>query len=282
MQNVVARTDNAHPRTVEGPCLTLGVQAYGTFGLSLADIQPLRKQIPAWAPPDTPGHFFKYSDEQTIVAVQALDRLITDEAIDVSECREWGVIASPRFIGRLAGAATLKRFGERGDQGVSPHTLPQFSLHSPSGAMSILLGTHGPNVGMGGGPNALAEGLLAALTVFDHTRTPGMWFVATDWDPEPLPSESGDPATEGYCHAVVLLLRQADSAGLRGQLSLRNSTAPLQTQHAGAEIRASQLVRDLDVAAERSLPLGFQWELPWGGRIEMQLETAATKQEVAA
>ena len=149
------------------------VQAYGTTSISLAQAQTLRKAIPAWASSDIPGHFFKYSDEQTIVAAQAVDRLIAAEGIDISDCRDWGVIVAPRFIGRLAGAGIRERFRKRGDQAVSPHTLPQHSLHSPSGALSILLGTRGPNAGMGGGPNSFAEGLLAALTMFDFVTTPG-------------------------------------------------------------------------------------------------------------
>lgn len=261
-----------------------GVQAYSTTRIGQAEAQSLRKAIPSWAPADTPGHFFKYSDEQTIVAAQAVDRLIAAEDIDVAECRDWGVIVAPRFIGRLAGAGIRGRFRQRGDQAVSPHTLPQHSLHSPSGALSILLGTRGPNAGMGGGPNSFAEGLLAALTMFDFRATPGLWLVATDWDPEPLPDHEGNCTTNAMCHAFCMLLRPASTAGLLGHLTLRSNAGPRNAagDNSPREVRVGQLVHALDIASQRGLSLGFEWQLPWGGRIEMRLNAANSAKEAAA
>jgi hypothetical protein len=261
-----------------------GVQAFCTLRLGLAEMQSLRKAIPAWAPSETPGHFFKYSDEQTIAAVQAVDRLIASEGITPADCRDWGVLVAPRFIGRLAGAAIRDRFKQRGDQAVSPHTLPQHSLHSPSGALSILLGTRGPNAGMGGGPASFAEGVLAALTLFDFETTPGVWFVATDWDPEPLPDAQGNCTTAAVCHAFCMLLRPASAAGLIGQLTQQTDLAgrAAAASKTSTEVRVSQLVHALDVAAQRKMSLGFEWQLRWGGRIEMQLDAAERRQTAAA
>jgi hypothetical protein len=283
--NTILSLSEPQPLVGLTPVVSLGVQAHSTISLSLAEAQALRKSIPSWAPPETPGHFFKYSDEQTIVAAQAVDRLIQAEGISTADCREWGVVVAPRYIGRLAGAGIFDRFRKRGDQGVSPHTLPQHSLHSPSGALSILLGTHGPNAGMGGGPNAFAEGLLGALTMFDLESTPGLWLVATEWNPEPLPDEQGEPATAAVCHGLAMLLRPASAAGLRGQLSLRTShqaQAGIDLARRPTEVRLHQLVHALDIAAQRNLSLGFEWQLRWGGRIEMRLEAASGIREVAA
>jgi hypothetical protein len=137
---------------------------------------------------------------------------------------------------------------------------------------------------MGGGPNSFAEGLLAALTMFDFQSTPGLWLVATDWNPEPLPDQQGNCTTEAVCHAFCMLLRPATTAGLLGHLSLRSSTeignAP--RDHSTREVRVGQLVHALDIASQRSLSLGFEWQLPWGGRIEMRLNTASSASEIAA
>ena len=266
--------------------VSAGVQGYSTLSLPLAEAQALRKSIPSWAPADTPGHFFKYSDEQTIACVQVVDRLIAAEGLDVADCRDWGILVAPRFIGRLAGAGIRERFQKRGDQGVSPHTLPQHSLHSPSGALSILLGTRGPNVGMGGGPNSLTEGLLAALTMFDlnapSSSGAGLWFVATDWSPEPLPDEQGHCTTPAVCHAIALLLRPASTAGLLGHLTLQlGNEANVAQQRSAHGTRIDQLIQALERDNPGNGPLGFEWYLPWTGRLEMHLSAANTACEAA-
>ncbi len=280
--NHLAASEQPSATTDANIAAAASVQAFSATSISLAEAQTLRKAIPAWAPPDTPGHFFKYADEQTVVAAQAINQLIAAEEIEVSECREWGVIVAPRFIGRLAGAGIRDRFCQRGDQAVSPHTLPQHSLHSPSGALSILLGTRGPNAGMGGGPNSFTEGLLGALTMFDFGATPGVWFVATDWSPEPLPDEKGSCTTPAVCHAFCMLLRPASAATTLGHLTLRTQKTGSSIEKPVAEVRASQLIHALDIASQRDMPLGFEWQLPWGGRIEMRLETAGIAKEIAA
>jgi len=285
MNPILALSDQHSSSRGFTPTASAGVQAFSTLRLSIDEVQGLRKSIPTWAAADTPGHFFKYSDEQTIVAVQAVDRLIAEEAVDLDGGRDWGLIVAPRFIGRLAGAAIRDRFQQRGDQGVSPHTLPQHSLHSPSGALSILLGTRGPNAGIGGGPGSFAEGVLAALTLFDLNTIPGVWFVATEWDPEPLPNAQGVCTTPAVCHAFCMLLRPAASRGLIGQLALRVSKdgPAVATEHGPTkEIRVGQLIHALDIASQRSMSLGFEWQMPWGGRIEMHLDAAGDCREAAA
>src|SRR5438309_10402506 len=88
-------------------CLYLS--SWGTARADLSSIAALRKAIPAWAPKDTPGHFLKYADEQTVVGVAALDRAITAGEQDATQYRDWPIIAAPRFIGRIDGTATLER-----------------------------------------------------------------------------------------------------------------------------------------------------------------------------
>src|SRR4051812_43996636 len=113
----------------------LGIEQFAAVRADLAQVATLRKAIPAWAPKDTPGHFLKYADEQTVVGVAALDRAITAGEQDATQYRDWPIIAAPRFIGRIAGTATLERFMGGGGPAISPHTIPQHTLHSVSGAL---------------------------------------------------------------------------------------------------------------------------------------------------
>src|SRR4029078_7266493 len=95
------------------------------------------------------------------------------------------ILAAPRFIGRIAGTTTLARYSKGGGPAISPHLIPQHSLHSISGALSILLSSRQPNFGVGGTGASLAEGLLAALTA-PLTGCGGLWLVSTAWSPEPV------------------------------------------------------------------------------------------------
>src|SRR3954452_9413367 len=89
---------------------SLNLRAFGTARADLAAIATIRKSLPAWAPKDTPGHFLKHADEQTVLAVAAIDQAIASGSLAPESCRDWAIIAAPRFIGRLAGVTTLERF----------------------------------------------------------------------------------------------------------------------------------------------------------------------------
>src|SRR5919202_1308638 len=82
--------------------------------------------------------------------------------------------AGPMLVGTVEGyglfrmsprdVPALRSFLAEGVWGTSPHLIPHFALHSPAGTISLALGVHGPNLGVGGGLHAAAEGFLAALT----------------------------------------------------------------------------------------------------------------------
>src|SRR6478609_201011 len=154
--------------------LTASLLGWGTSQADLATIAGLRKKLPAWAPSDTPGHFLKHSDEQAVLAVAAVDQTISSAGLDARQFQNWSIIAAPRFIGRIAGVGTLARFGRGGGPAISPHVIPQHSLHSISGALSILLSSRQPNFGVGGTGDSLAEGLFAALTI-PSANCAGAW-----------------------------------------------------------------------------------------------------------
>ena len=59
----------------------------------------------------------------------------------------WGLLTACRFVGRSICVIALNRFRAEGVWGVSPHLIPHYALHSPSGTLSLALGLHGPNLG---------------------------------------------------------------------------------------------------------------------------------------
>src|SRR5262249_56456949 len=130
---------------------------------------------------------------------------------------DWAVLAAPRFLGRTALAQALNRFALEGAWGISPHLIPHHSLHSVSGTISQALTIHGPNYGIGGGPDAASKTLLTAAALLAADRLPGVWVVLTGYDPEPLAQRAtaGNPVAASpptQCNAVALALVSAASA----------------------------------------------------------------------
>ena len=77
----------------------------------------------------------------------------------IPRCLEhWGILAASRFLGRSSLVVALDRFRSEGVWGVSPHLIPHYALHSPAGTLSLALGVHGPNLGIGGGLFSEFEG----------------------------------------------------------------------------------------------------------------------------
>ena len=262
--------------------LALGLSAWGTARADLAEAAALRKQLPSWAPEDARGHFLKHADEQTIVAVAAVDRAIRGASLDMGKLRDWSIVAAPRFIGRLAGVTTLQRFSRGGGPAISPHVIPQHSLHSVSGALSILLASRRPNLGVGGGADSLAEGLLAAVTLPRSEAQAGMWLIATAWDPEPVIDLQGNCLNVPVCYAAALALQSAVGGSSLGSLHLETlgSRSAAGAREKTSPVGVPQLCRSLD-----SLSTGFgrgvlRWPVPGGAELVLHIDAA--KAELAA
>ncbi len=169
--------------------------AYADACVLTEAIPELRKQLvpPCGAP--LSANFLKHADEQTYAGLTAVFEAIRSHRLATaggpSPFRDWGVVGSPRFLGRAAMSSDLPRFLVEGAWDVSPHMIPHRSLHSLSGTVSQALGIKGPNYGAGGGPGAEAEGLLAAVSLLESMHLPGVWLVCTCLDPE----RSADHAT---------------------------------------------------------------------------------------
>jgi hypothetical protein len=178
--------------------------AVGAFGVArapLARAHELRKTLGPRA------SAVKQSDEQTVLALCAVLRAAADAGWEGRSFAEWGVIAAPRHLGRLRVASALDRFGRQGPRSVSPLIIPNCSLHSTAGTLSMALGAHGPNFGVGGGHGGVAEALLAGLALAGEGGVPGVWVTVSEWDPEPVPDASGETTTpaEGYAAALALV-----------------------------------------------------------------------------
>ena len=152
--------------------------------------------------------FLKHVDAQTLLGMAAIDRAMRDSAIPpdspLRDFDRWGVIAAPRFLGRVTLTPVISNFNVEGAWGVSPHHVPHRSLHSFSGTVSQVFRMHGPNFGAGGGPGCEIEGLLAAASTLTGSTLPGLWLAITRVEPE-LPPVNGchiDP--NARVEAVVL------------------------------------------------------------------------------
>jgi hypothetical protein len=255
--------------------LAVNIAGWGYAHLRGAEFAALRRSLPAWAVEGTPLHFFKHADEQTMLAVHAVDNAIQRHGFEPRAHEAFGVIAAPRFLGRTAAAAVIRRYLRDGAQGVTPHIISQHSLHSVSGAISVLLGCKGPNLGVGGGPRALDDALLTQLSLFSSANIPGVWLVGSAWDPEPIIDREGNCLNDPECFAFALAV-QTTAANQPSQGSLRlRSPLPKSAHDDGEsnalEVTAADFVRQMQAADLRQTSLQMTWPLSWGPRLEIEL-----------
>jgi hypothetical protein len=240
------------------PTLTCGLGTCGVVQVSADEMPALRKDP---APPGLdapPPSVLKYADDQAVVALAAMLRAVRLVGLPLAACTDWGVVAAPRFLGRTAAIDAYHRFVQRGPLSVSPLIVPYLTLHSVASLLSLTLGSHGPNFGVGGDAEGLGEALLAGVTVLTGDRPPGMWVVATEWDPEP-----GTGGGTPVCHAVALGLVPA-TEGL-ARLRLRPAMLGL----AGAE-PALPTVADLaHCLTDPARPPRWHCFLPGGWHLEL-------------
>ena len=155
------------------------------------------------------------SDDQTIAAMAAVHATLRRMGQSDPRCLEhWGILVSSRFLGRSSLVVALDRFRSDGVWGVSPHLIPHYALHSPAGTLSLALGVHGPNLGVGGGVSSEFEGILTALTWLKVGIVPGLWLVFSGWSPEFVPDREGEPMADCECQALAVALGPPSSTKL--------------------------------------------------------------------
>ncbi len=184
------------------------VMGSGLLQVSPSDVVALRRK-PGPVPEGwrrTPPSLLRYSDEQTVAGTAAVFTAIAGMGVSPDRFEGWGVVSASRYLGRAYLAAALQTFHAEGVWGISPHLIPHYAMHSSSGTISLALGLHGPNLGVGGGARATAEGVLVALTWLAAGVVPGVWLVLSGWSPELIPDQQIDVSPTRECQALALAL----------------------------------------------------------------------------
>lgn len=254
----------------------------------LSDIDSLR--VGGWpeGSPELPARFLRHSDEQTVVGMHAVLAAIARLPHPRPSFDRYGVIAASCQAGRISAAQTLVQAAAVGGAAVSTRIVPECSLHSPAGAVSVGLGMHGPNIGVGGGPEALSEGLFTAVSWLRlRTAGPaacdGVWLLLCGWDDEPALDATGHSTTDPVCRAVAIALTPPQD----GQLSLHLQVGP-PTSHDREEdaVHPSSLLAGLSaalVAADAAAGSAATWShrCPWGAEIRLVVAPPAVSGEAA-
>lgn len=280
------------PQTVgrsSGSC-AIGVAAQSAVAARLSAIGALRDGGWPESAPALPRRFLRHADEQTVLGMHAMLDAIRSLSDPRPPLDGHGVIAASCQAGRIAGAQTLVQAKEGGGINVSTHIVPQGSLHSLAAAVSVGLGMHGPNIGVGGGPEALAEGLLTAFSWLHATGRNAcntVWLVATGWDDEPSLDAAGEPITDPVCRGVALALARPAVAGTAASTRFTlhldwhddPATSPLASAVSPLHVLATAIAEHTPAAAMQPWSL----RLPSGASVRLidASASAATRTEAA-
>jgi hypothetical protein len=232
-----------------------------------AELPALRKApAPAGEEPIA-ASLLKHGDDQTAAALAAVLRARQAAGLGAAETAGWGVIAAPRFLGRERFAVHMAKYRKIGASGVSPLIIPNLSLHSIAGTISLALGTHGTNSGAGGGHANLAEALFSGATTLEEWGLPGVWIVASQSDPEPRPDRDGKVEAPSAAAAVALGLMRPElvpaDRPILARVRLDASAVAIAEHGDPAEADALPMVRAW-LARDRAAG-GFRWRLPVAG-----------------
>jgi hypothetical protein len=255
---------------VRETALCCDVSAHGCARIAPEELPAFRQKPGPAGGVSVPAGLLKHADDQTVAGMAAVLQAIAAGGLGQTSFTEWGVLAAPRFFGRVAMIGLIHRFAIEGAWGVTPHLIPHRSLHSLSGTISQALKIHGPNLGIGGGPGALTEALWTATAMLHGDRLPGVWMVVTAWSPEPC-GEAGEPIPpDSRCLGLALALtptrpgwrgprlRLTPASGLRAGLPTSSSDGlSLESLHAALcvpDVRSATVV----------------WELEDGARLELE------------
>jgi hypothetical protein len=237
----------------------------------------LRQDLTA-PPKGLPASLVKHADDQTIVALAVTFRAIERHQLAGTDFQDWCVLASPRYLGRSSLAASLQRYETEGAWGVSPHLIPHRSMHAVSGSISQALGIHGPNLGVGGGPNGAAEIFMAAAALLADKKLPGLWVIITGFDPEPQLDDlrrqplNGQFKTRIRCNGLAMALTPLTRTGIDASLHIFTSGIgrPERGQRARELDTPFCRLENLLPALAGPSPLTGEWKLLCGAWMRLQ------------
>jgi hypothetical protein len=216
---------------------TFSITAAASVECASGQAESLRGQVQKSLSAEGRPSNLRHVDDQAIAALAAVRKLPPAPS-------DWGVLASSQTPGRRLFRPAAERFKTEGAWTVSPHIIPNCSLHSISGLVSVSMGLRGLNLGVGGTTGRegdiwpITAGLLADRLV------PGLILVCT-YDSELQFGAVAIAATPAADGPTLLIERD----------SLRSSRlAPRFEPRSFARC----------VAASAGLPLRASWSLPVG------------------
>lgn len=279
----------------EATSAACGVGGHALVEATIAEIPGLRDASVPEGVSALPPRFLRHCDEQTVVGMRAVLAAIAAFPEPRPSFDAYGVVASPCQSGRIATAQSLAMLRTAGGVAISPHIVPQCSLHSVAGAVSVALGMHGPNIGVSGGQHAVSEGLFTSLTLLAaNAALPGIWLVVSGWTEEPSLDAGGKPvlcppqdAHSGpICRALaVALTSDADAAtdpttGRR--LTLHMPSAIRVALPAAEDRRAAEEILEFAKALDAPHDASWSHTCPWATDIRLGHRAAAVGSAPAA
>lgn len=219
MSAAAARQSPTSAGIESGVALECGIAAFGVANLNDEKLAVIRKAPEAQMSMPLAPSVARHCDEQTIASLFAVGEALRRMQATASDFTAWGIVASTRYLGRSFFAQSLNKFDREGPWNTSVQVVPHRSLHSTSSTISLALGCHGPNVGVGGAIDGEGQAMLTAASMLDEFALPGVWLVLAGWSPELNIDAVGIPTHASRCHALALALKPAGD--VPGGLQLR-------------------------------------------------------------
>lgn len=274
-------TRQTQPRA--GSPAACGIAGHALVSARLSEIAGLRDRPGPPGAPALAARFLRHSDEHTVVGMHAILAVLAARGIGPADVARDAVVAASCQPGRLTAARTLANLATGGGVSVSPHIVPQCSLHSVAGAVSVGLGMRGPHLGVGGGPDALAEGLFAAATLVHAATTSDdpsrVWLVVTEWDAEPVLDDAGVPVGDPVCRGLAVAV-EADASSLALTLHVPGSQWP-RLAAPPADGGLAQFARALDMCHEGTALVAWTVACPSGMEIRVGRRAAPAARPAA-
>ncbi len=266
------------------------VEAYGAVKVAVEEIAALRKNPGPLGGRTIPPSLLKHADHQTVLGLAAVLRAIDAFGWHDRSFADWGLVAAPRFLGRILVAASMDRFQKRGVPSMSPLIIPTLSLHAVAGSLSLAIKSHGFNYGVGGGHGHLAEAFLTGLAARDDNGVAGVWVVATQFSPEPIPDTSSHSLNASFGYGVALALTSSPPDRSRWNLRIvPTSTASAfgsgdERDVAGIDPPSGQVALTDFLAGPVATTRPRRWycPIPGGGAIELDDDASRAAGHVEA
>lgn len=293
------------PTCIDSPA-ACGITGHALVSARFSEIAALRDRPGPAGAPTLPPRFLRHCDEHAVVGMHAVLAALAARGWAAPDLSRHAVVAASCRLGRVSAAATLTGLAAGGGVSVSPHIVPQCSLHAVAGVVSVGLGMHGPHLGVGGGDDALAEGLFAAATIIHAAAAAGsppcVWLVATEWEDEPSLDDAGRPQGDPVCRglAVAIEPEATDRVGHGGvravvarslaaaarrvpapsaaslSLSMHFPDVPrLRIADPGTGGGLGEFARALDMCRAGTALVSWVIECPWGAEIRVTRRSAA-------